>query len=215
MRKRLPIALLLTAGVFLVAALTDAQPPQGKGKGKKDGGGASEGLDLATYMMSFNKAKDGKLTKEELTDTRLHRLFDRADTNKDGVVTREELTALVALLAKEDQGGPGDFKGPGGKGPGGKGKGTKGEGKGKGDFGDPKGKGKGDFDPQGKGDPKGKDFGKGFGGKGAPRPGQILTPFLQETLELTDAQKKELAALQAEVDARLDKLLTEEQRGRL
>ncbi|MBI1832780.1 MAG: hypothetical protein HYR84_15165 [Planctomycetes bacterium] len=67
-------------------------------------------------MMAFNKAKDGKLTKTELTDTRLHALFDRADTNKDGVVTREE---LEALFAKESlpagKGGPGD-KGKKGKG---------------------------------------------------------------------------------------------------
>jgi hypothetical protein len=86
-------------------------------------------------MMAFNAKKDGKLTKEEVTDTRLHRLFDQADTNKDGVVTREELMALAAKIdAAFGQGGPGG-KGPGKKGPGGK----------KGDKGGPKGKGPGSF----------------------------------------------------------------------
>src|SRR5215468_1594974 len=102
--------------VLCMVAFSDGQPPGGKGKkDKKDGPGAGESIDLVTYMMSFNKKNDGKLTKEELTDTRLHRLFDRADTNKDGVVTREELAALVKQLDAENQGG-GDF-GPGKGGP--------------------------------------------------------------------------------------------------
>ena len=58
-------------------------------------------------------AKDGKLTKTELTDTRLHGLFDRADTNKDGMVTREELEALFARETIADDG----KKGKGPKGP--------------------------------------------------------------------------------------------------
>ena len=36
----------------------------------------------------------GKLTKDEVTDVRLHRLFDRADTNKDGVLSREEFILM-------------------------------------------------------------------------------------------------------------------------
>ena len=51
--------------------------------------------------MAFDKNKDGKLTKDEITDPRLHRLFDRADADKDGVVTREELIALAAQLQAE------------------------------------------------------------------------------------------------------------------
>ena len=50
-------------------------------------------------MMAFDKDKDGKLTKAEVTDERLHRLFDRADADKDGVVTKDELTALAAREA--------------------------------------------------------------------------------------------------------------------
>ena len=45
-----------------------------------------------------------------------------------------------------------------------------------------------------------------------PPPGEVLPLPLQDMLQLTDLQKKQLAELQKEVDARLDKLLTEEQR---
>ena len=81
-------------------------------------------------MMAFDKNKDGKLTKDEMTDERLLRLFDQADTNKDGVVTKEELMALAAKLDAEapragGRGGPGGVarrsRRPGGGGPGGRG----------------------------------------------------------------------------------------------
>jgi hypothetical protein len=168
----------------LILSSAQAQP----GGGKKDkggkGGGSSESVDdFVKRMMEFNKAKDGKLTKEELTDKRLHALFDRADANKDGVVTREE---LEALYAKESAGGGG----PGGDKGGGKG------GKG-GDKGGPGGDGKG---------PK---------GKGGPQPGIVLPPFVQDALNLTDAQRAQIAELQKDVDARLSKILTDEQRTQL
>jgi hypothetical protein len=58
---------------------------------------------------------DGKLTKDEVTDPRLRRFFDQADTNKDGVVTKEELMALAAKIdAEYAQGGFGG-KGPKGE----------------------------------------------------------------------------------------------------
>jgi hypothetical protein len=60
--------------------------------------------------------------------------------------------------------------------------------------------------------------GGGFGGGGpggfAPpvQPGQILNPFLQGMLNLTDEQKKELDAFQKEVDGKIEKILTDEQK---
>ena len=36
---------------------------------------SAAGGDLVTRMMAYDKDKDGKLTKSEVTDTRLHRLF--------------------------------------------------------------------------------------------------------------------------------------------
>jgi spore coat protein CotH len=50
---------------------------------------------------------------------------------------------------------------------------------------------------------------------GPPRPGEILPPPLQDALQLTEDQKKQLAELQKETDARLDKVLNDEQRAEL
>jgi len=65
-------------------------------------------------------------------------------------------------------------------------------------------------------------FGRGGGMRGGrgrfggpPQPGQILPAFLQGRLELTDEQKKQVDALQKEVDAKLATLLTDEQKKEL
>src|SRR3954469_24791844 len=77
--------------------------------------------DLLVRMMAFDQDKDGKLIKSEITDERLLRLFDRADADKDGTVTKEELIALATREAPSSRGGfPGGPGGPGG-GPGGPG----------------------------------------------------------------------------------------------
>jgi hypothetical protein len=143
--------------------------------------------DIVKRMMAFDKNKDGKLTRDEITDRRLLRLFDRADADKDGVVTRKELVALatqmVAEVAAEGANfGPGNF-GPGGFGP-----------------------------PFGQGGKAGKGPG-GFGGP--PRPGQIMPLFIQNMLQLSDAQKKQVDDLQREVDAKLENILTERQKKQL
>jgi hypothetical protein len=112
---------LLGGAFLLLAAFTAAQPPAGgKGGGKREDSKAGGADAFVARMMAFDKNKDGKLTKDEVTDERLHPLFDRADTNKDGVVTKEELIALYAkegaMLGAGGRGGPpGD--GPGGFGP--------------------------------------------------------------------------------------------------
>jgi hypothetical protein len=63
-----------------------------------------------------------------------------------------------------------------------------------------------------------KDFKPGFGGGGfgaLPQPGQLMSPFLQTRLKLSDEQKKQTDGLQKEVDAKLDKLLAEDQKKQL
>ncbi len=45
-----------------------------------------------------------------------------------------------------------------------------------------------------------------------PQPGQVLPSFLQDMLRMSAEQKKELGELQKEIDGRLDKLLTAEQK---
>ena len=54
--------------------------------------------------------------------------------------------------------------------------------------------------------------GPGGGGQGGPpRPGEILPGFVQDQLQLTDSQRQQLAALQAQVDAQLAQILTAQQ----
>ncbi|SRR6266851_49374 len=198
MRKLVGLLLVFVCAVALLSQLI-AQAPNGKapdapGKEKqKDYSNAP----LVIKMMAFNKKKDGKLTKDEVTDERLHRLFDQADANKDGIVTKEELMALAAKLEAEggQGGGPG---GPGGRGPGGPS--------------GPGGFGPGGGGPGGPGGPGGRGPG-GFGGP--PQPGQIMPSFLQDTLKLTAEQKKQLEELQKDVDAKLGKILTDDQKKQL
>jgi Ca2+-binding EF-hand superfamily protein len=51
--------------------------------------------ELARTVMGFDRNGDGRLTRDELPE-RFQGMFDRADTNKDGVLTFEELRALAA-----------------------------------------------------------------------------------------------------------------------
>jgi hypothetical protein len=188
MQKLVRIVLAVGCAVALLCQAT-AQSPDRKAA---EGPGREKAKDLSNSpivirMMAFDKNKDGKLTRDEVTDVRLHRLFDLADANKDGVVTKDELMALAAKLeaefgADDDRGGPG---GPGRRGPGGPG---------------------GPCGPGGRGP-------GGFGGP--PQPGQIMPPFVQERLNLTADQKKQLADLQKEVDGKLAKILTDEQKKQL
>ena len=53
----------------------------------------------------------------------------------------------------------------------------------------------------------------GFGGP--PQPGQILPAFLQERLNLSSQQKSQIQDLQKEVDAKMAKILTDEQKNQL
>jgi EF hand len=185
MRTRMWI--LLASGLLLTAGSAVGQPPG------EDDSGASEKAAADRFvarMMTFDKNQDGKLTRDEITDPRLQRLFDRADANKDGVVTKEELVALFAQEAPRPRGPGDDFGPPGGFGP----PGERGFG----------GRGQGRFGGQGPGR-------RG----GPPEPGQILPGFLQDRLKLSDEQKRQVADLQKEVDARLDKILTGEQKRML
>jgi hypothetical protein len=164
-------------GTFVAAAATAAaQPPD---DGPRPGGESGIASTVAR-MMRFDKNKDGKLTKAELSDQRLRRLFDRADANKDGTVTQAELTTLASEWQEREGQGPPGFGGPGG-GPG---------------FGPPPGGGPGGMGPP-------------------PRPGDILPAFLRRNLRLTAAQNKQLDDLQKDVDAKVEKILNEDQRKQL
>jgi hypothetical protein len=216
MRKRIAILCLSGAAVAVIAAagprLTAAQgrPPRPEGPrpegprpegSRPEGSRPGPGYDPVARLLAFDKNSDGKVTREELTDERLKAYFDRTDTNRDGALTREEIQAAGA------EGERGTYRA-----------GPRPEGREGGDrrpgpaFQGPPGGGFGPGAPMGPGfgGPGGPRFGRGFGAP--PQPGQVLPEPLQQRLGLTESQKKKLAEIQRDVDSRLKKLLTEEQR---
>jgi hypothetical protein len=107
--------ILIVVALFLTAPAVHAQPPD-----RDRGGSRADDVDgFVARLMAFDKNNDGKLTRDEITDERLLRLFDRADANKDGVVTKEELVALFGREGRGTAGGRGGpSDGPAGRGPG-------------------------------------------------------------------------------------------------
>jgi EF hand len=101
--------------ILNLASGATAQPPD---PGQEVYSQSATGGDLVTRMMEFDKDKDGKLTKSEVTDKRLHRLFARSDANNDGTVTKNELASLAAKEESNSRGRSFGFGPPGG-GPGG------------------------------------------------------------------------------------------------
>jgi len=111
----------------------DGRGPRGGGDGSVDGRGGrgtEEGRggappasadDLIDTLMSFDRNGDGKLDRTEVPD-RFQGLFDRADANKDGSLTRDELqqSANATVQAGAGRGrGEGEGRGFGrGRGPG-------------------------------------------------------------------------------------------------
>jgi hypothetical protein len=178
---------LIAGGLFALCGpgIVFAQPP-GPRRGERGGPGGGGVEAAVTKLMVFDADKDGKLSQAEVTDTRLTPLWERCDADKDGVVTKDELTAQLTKEAATLGSGRG---GPGGSGPGG-------------GFGGPGGP------PAG-----GPEGGPRFGGP--PAPGQILPPFLQEELRLSEAQRQQLTELQKDVDTKLAQILTREQRQQL
>lgn len=114
--------------------------PGGRGEGRSTGrsSGASEFLER---LQSFDKNKDGKVTKSELP-SRMQSIVDRHDANDDGALDKDELSKFADQLAagrnssgrgqRDDgpqgrgQDGPPPQGGPGGRGPGGEGPGGRG-----------------------------------------------------------------------------------------
>ena len=177
------IGMILTCGLIYAIPIATAQPPPGGSQAVLTK--SADVDDLVSRMMAFDRDKDGKLTKSEVTDERLHRLFDRADADKNGTVTKAELTATAEKEHVDVRGGPPGFGPPGG-GPG--------------------------FGPPGGGPPGG---GPGGFMMGMPRPGEVLPRMLQQRLHLTPEQRTQVEDLQKDVDAKLAKILNDEQKQQL
>jgi Ca2+-binding EF-hand superfamily protein len=83
------------------------QPPDGpRGRGDGDAGrtSVSSADDLTDSLMAFDRNSDNKLERVEVPE-RFQGLFDRADANKDGVLTRDELKQSASATVEGDQRG--------------------------------------------------------------------------------------------------------------
>jgi spore coat protein CotH len=225
MNKRIGVAILL-GSLSLTTLLTAQQngpPPFGPGGPGGFGGPMGQQRKL---VKQFDKDGDGRLNKEERQAARdflkkqgaggsrggfgpgnflAGPLREALDADKDGKLTKEELLVGVkkffANCDKDKKGSldeaqiaqglghiipqPPGFPG----GPGGP--------------------------PGGRGGPGGPPGGPPDGPGGLPQPGQIMPGPLQERLKLTAEKKKQVAALQKEVDAKLATILTEEEKKTL
>jgi Ca2+-binding EF-hand superfamily protein len=102
----------------------------GRGRGEGEGGGDEppsappSAVELTDMLMAFDANHNGKLEKSEVPD-RFQGLFERGDTNHDGVLTRDEITKLAEANRQQAGGGQGRGEGRGrggdGRGPGGPG----------------------------------------------------------------------------------------------
>lgn len=98
-------------------------PPMGRGMGGRGGmGGApggpgggfggAGGVNMVERIMSNDKDKDGKVTREELPEF-MQRMLDRGDTNKDGAIDKAEAEAMSAAFGRGGRGGRGGAQGGG------------------------------------------------------------------------------------------------------
>jgi Ca2+-binding EF-hand superfamily protein len=88
--------------------------PEGEGRRGPEGeAGGNVVEEMVKTLMAFDANGDGKLSKSELPE-RMQGLFDRADENKDGFLTADEIRKLAAVQARPPQNdGPGERGGPG------------------------------------------------------------------------------------------------------
>jgi Ca2+-binding EF-hand superfamily protein len=86
------------------------------GRGREEEGPADTGAieeTVKTYL-AFDKNGDGKLTRDEVPE-RMQGVFERGDTNRDGVLSTAELRAMAQ--AQQQPGEGRDGEGRGGRGP--------------------------------------------------------------------------------------------------
>jgi Ca2+-binding EF-hand superfamily protein len=70
--------------------------------------------DMVKTLMTFDKNGDGQLTRDELPD-RLQGLFERADTDRNGILTADEIRKAAQSAAAPAARGGGEGRGPGGR----------------------------------------------------------------------------------------------------
>jgi hypothetical protein len=188
-------------------------PPPGGGDGRP-GRGPEQGPPggefrppLHPLMIALDADKDGELSAEEIANASA--ALKKLDKNADGILNREELRPQGGPQ-RPGFGGPGNAGpefgspggGPGGQGPMPGGGGPREGGPGRRGFGGPP--------AGGPGGPGGPDAGPR--GPGGPGGGYHLIPrFAVEQMNLTAKQLEQIAELEKETKAKLDKILTPEQ----
>ncbi|MFG0288288.1 MAG: EF-hand domain-containing protein [Rhodopirellula sp. JB044] len=214
----------VVAGVMCVPSLLVAQPP---------GGGGPQGGPRGGMHGEMHPGMRGGPPNEMIMQ-----LFDHADADGDGSVTKEDLIKAMETMgpggerSREAHGRDGQGRMEQGRmeqgrmRPGEYGAREHGPGRhGQGDFGPPHGErgpggpphGEHGFEGHGRqggpgGPPPHEGGDGGHGPHGAPpEPGQIVPDPIANTLELSDKQQADLAALQADVDKRLAEIFTSEQ----
>ena len=114
---RILIGILMMCAMSFLSFMAVAQRQGGR---EASNSASADARDLVSRMMAFDKNNDGKLSRDEVTDERLIRLFERADADRNGAVTEDELSALAQREHADQGGGPPGF-GPGGPPGGGRG----------------------------------------------------------------------------------------------
>ncbi len=71
-----------------------AGPPRGPGRGGPPPGGGPPGGFSVETLFRFDRNGDGKVSKDELPEFLRERILDRADTNKDGMIEKQEAENL-------------------------------------------------------------------------------------------------------------------------
>jgi hypothetical protein len=95
--------LLLGAATAEPSQKDDESAKAGNRAGGGKGARGNRGLNtdqIVERLLSFDKNKDGKLTKDELPE-RMQDLIAKGDANKDGALDKDEIKALAAKLATE------------------------------------------------------------------------------------------------------------------
>jgi Ca2+-binding EF-hand superfamily protein len=105
--------------------LEEVRPAFGRGgrrgpgdEGQRGGGTGTTPDDLTDTLMGFDRNGDGRLVRAEMPE-RFQGLFDRADADKDGALTKEELKQSATAAAAHEGGGRrgGEGREFGGRGP--------------------------------------------------------------------------------------------------
>lgn len=92
-----------------------------RGEGGRGGQGGEPGEtppptpdEMVKTLMAFDKNGDGQLTRDELPE-RMLGLFDRADTDHNGILTADEIRKAAQSAAAPAARGGGENRGPGGR----------------------------------------------------------------------------------------------------